>query len=258
MAGPLYDRIGRTYAATRVPDPRLAAAIRAAIGDDARTLVNVGAGTGAYEPTDLEVIAVEPSPTMTAQRTPRTNVTVVDATAERLPLGDDSVDVALTVFSDHHWPDRAAGLREMARVAAKRVVLVNSEPDAADAFWLTREYLPAFHDLIPAPYRETAGLWRRELAQLLGTDAVTFTPLPVPHDCTDGFYAAYWRRPDAYLDPVVRDNISIFHRLAHDDAIARLAEDLETGAWRERHEQLLQQDALDVGLRIVVAELRAR
>src|SRR5215467_2066714 len=109
MPDPLYDRIGRTYTATRVPDPRLAAAIRAAIGDDARTLVNVGAGAGAYEPTDLdEVVAVEPSPTMTAQRTPRANVRVVTAGAERLPLPDDSVDVALTVLSDHHWTDRAA------------------------------------------------------------------------------------------------------------------------------------------------------
>jgi SAM-dependent methyltransferase len=255
MPGPLYDRIGRTYAATRVPDPRLAAAIRAAIGDDARTLVNVGAGAGAYEPTDLDqVIAVEPSATMTAQRPPRENVRVVRAAAERLPLDDDSVDVALTVFSDHHWGDRAAGLRELARVAARRVVLVNAEPDAADAFWLTREYLPAFHTLIPRRYRDTPGLWRRELGALLG-GPTTVTPLPVPHDCVDGFYAAYWRRPDAYLDPVVRDNISVFHRIEHADGIARLSDDLATGAWRRRHERLLQQDALDVGLRIVVAEL---
>jgi SAM-dependent methyltransferase len=252
---PLYDRIGRTYSATREPDPRLAAAIRAAIGEDVRTVANVGAGTGAYEPSDLDVIAVEPSPTMTAQRAPRENVRVVEAAAERLPLADDSVDVALTVFSDHHWRDRAAGLRELARVAARRVVLVNSEPDAADAFWLTREYLPGFHDLIPAPYREQSGSWRHELHERFGTDAITFTPLPIPHDCADGFYAAYWRRPHAYLDPIVRDNISIFQRIEHDDAIARLANDLDTGAWQARHEQLLQQETLDAGLRIVVAEL---
>jgi SAM-dependent methyltransferase len=251
---PLYDRIGRTYTTTRVSDPHLDAAIRAAIGQDVRTVVNVGAGTGAYEPLDLDVIAIEPSPTMTAQRVPRENVRVVEAVAERLPLADDSVDVALTVFSDHHWPDRAAGLRELARVAARRVVLVNSEPDAADAFWLTRDYLPAFHGLIPAPYRAQPGLWRRELRQRLGTDAITFTPLPVPHDCVDGFYAAYWRRPHAYLDPIVRDNISIFRLVEHADAIARLADDLDRGAWHARHEQLLQQETLDVGLRIVVAE----
>lgn len=252
---PLYDRIGRTYTTTRVSDPRLDAAIRGAIGEDVRTVVNVGAGTGAYEPPDLDVLAVEPSRTMIAQRAPRENVRVVEAAAERLPLADKSVDVAFTVFSDHHWPDRTAGLREMARVAARRVVLVNSEPDAAAAFWLTREYLPAFHDLVPAPYREQPGLWRRELRQLFGTDAITFTPLPIPHDCADGFYHAYWRRPHAYLDPIVRDNISIFRLIEHDDAIARLADDLGTGAWHARHERLLEQETLDAGLRIVVAEL---
>lgn len=252
---PLYDRIGRTYATTRVPDPRLAAAIRAAIGDDARTLVNVGAGAGAYEPDDLEqVVAVEPSPTMRAQRSRRANVRVVDGTAERLPLDDDEVDVALTVFSDHHWTDRAAGLREMARVAARRVVLVNTDPDTFDAFWLTREYLPATHDLVPARYRDAPGLWRTELQRLLG-GRVTVTPLPVPHDCADGFYSAYWRRPEAYLDPAIRDNISVFHLVDHEDGIARLADDLATGAWHARHERLLRQETLDVGVRIVVAEL---
>lgn len=255
MAGPLYDRIGRTYATTRVPDPRLAAAIRTAIGDDVATLVNVGAGAGAYEPADLtRVIAVEPSPAMIAQRAPRPDVQVVQAGAERLPLEDAGADVALTVLSDHHWRDRAAGLRELARVARKRVVLVNSEPDAADDFWLTREYLPAFRDLIPARYREQRGLWRAELQALLG-GRLSVRPLPVPHDCADGFYAAYWRRPEAYLDATVRDNISVFRRIEHGDAIARLAHDLGTGAWHERHQDLLRRDALDVGLRIVVAEL---
>lgn len=251
---PLYDRIGQTYATTRVPDPRLARAIRAAIGADAQSLVNVGAGTGAYEPDDVpDLIAVEPSATMRAQRrTPAARV--LDARAERLPLADDSVDVALTVLSDHHWVDRAAGLRELARVARRRVVLVNTEPDAAGAFWLTRDYLPGFLDLIPARYRRRPGAWREELADLLGsTPAVT--PLLVPHDCADGFYSAYWRRPHAYLDPAVRDNISVFRRLAHEHAIARLAEDLASGAWQERHHALTTADALDVGLRIVVAEL---
>ncbi len=258
-AAPLYDRLGRTYAATRVPDRRMAAAIREAIGD-ARTLVNVGAGTGSYEPTDLDlVIAVEPSAAMRAQRPPSApgrRVQLLDATAERLPLEDDAVDVALTVFSDHHWADRAAGLRELARVARRRVVLVNSEPDAARDFWLTDEYLPGFLDLIPPPYRQRPGLWRDELRELLQTNAITFAPLLVPHDCTDGFYQAYWRRPHAYLNPTVRDNISVFRLVPHDDAIARLADDLDSGAWHRRHARLLHQPALDAANRVVVAELR--
>lgn len=250
----LYDRIGRTYATTRAPDPRIARAIRAAIGDDARTLVNVGAGTGAYEPPDLDVIAVEPSATMRAQRAPGDPARLLDASAERLPLPDASVDVALTVFSDHHWGDRAAGLRELARVARRRVVLVNSDPALADAFWLTREYLPAFHDVIPPPYRGATDRWRTELTTLLG-GRVRFDVLPVPHDCADGFYSAYWRRPEAYLDPAIRDNISIFRLVDHAGAIAALRADLTSGAWHARHADLLARDALDVGLRIVVAEV---
>jgi SAM-dependent methyltransferase len=263
----LYDRIGRTYAATRVPDPRLARAIRDAIGDGVRSLVNVGAGTGAYEPRDVpEVIAVEPSAAMRAQRRARDDdhdhdaggarprVRTIDATAERLPLGDDAVDVALTVLSDHHWADRAAGLRELARVARHRVVLVNSEPDAADDFWLTRDYLRGFHDLIPARYRERPHAWRDELRALLGGN-IHVSPLLVPHDCADGFYPAFWRRPHAYLDPRVRDNISVFRRVPHAEALARLAADLDRGAWHDRNGALLTADAHDVGLRIVVADL---
>jgi SAM-dependent methyltransferase len=252
----LYDRIGHTYATTRAPDPRLAAAIHAAIGDDVRTVVNVGAGTGGYEPRDLTVIPVEPSPTMTAQRASDdpARARTITASAEALPLPDDSVDVALTIFSDHHWTDRAAGLRELARVARRRVVLVNSEPSAARDFWLTDEYLPGFLELIPQRYRDDPGLWRAELQDLLG-GRIRVTPLPVPHDCTDGFYQAYWRRPEAYLDPAIRDNMSVFRLVPHDDAIARLREDLATGAWHDRHAALLTADARDLANRIVVAEL---
>jgi SAM-dependent methyltransferase len=252
----LYDRIGRTYAASRAADPRLAAAIRAAIGD-ARSVVNVGAGAGAYEPPDLDVIAVEPAAAMTAQRLPGSTALVLDATAEAIPLPDDHVDAALAVLSDHHWADRAAGLRELARVARRRVVLVNSEPDAAPGFWLTRDYLPDFLTLIPDRYRATPGLWRGELRTLLG-GAVRFAPLPIPHDCADGFYHAFWRRPDAYLDPAIRDNISVFRALPPErvaEATRRLAADLASGAWHSANHALRQSDAHDAGLRVVVAEL---
>jgi SAM-dependent methyltransferase len=251
----LYDRIGRTYAGSRATDPRLAAAIRAAIGD-ARSVVNVGAGTGAYEPPDLDVVAIEPSPAMTAQRAPGDRARVITAAAERIPLPDDGADVALAVLSDHHWTDRAAGLRELARVARRRVVLVNAEPAAAAAFWLTRDYLPEFLELIPARYRDDPARWRDELTALLG-ERTTFHPLPIPHDCADGFYHAFWRRPEAYLDPAIRDNISGFRLLPPDrldDALARLAADLASGRWHERNAALLTRDEHDAGLRLVVAE----
>jgi SAM-dependent methyltransferase len=252
----LYDRIGRTYATSRVADPRLAAAIRAAIGD-ARSVINVGAGAGAYEPTDLDVVAVEPAPAMTAQRPRHSSARVLQASAEAIPLPDDHADAALAVLSDHHWTDRAAGLRELARVARCRVVLVNSEPDAAPGFWLTRDYLPDFLTLIPERYRATPGLWRDELRALLG-GIVRFAPLPIPHDCADGFYQAFWRRPDAYLDPAIRDNISVFRALPPErvaDATRRLAADLASGAWHDANHALLESESYDAGLRIVVAEL---
>ena len=250
---PLYDTIGRTYATSRRADPRIAARIRAALGD-AKSLVNVGAGTGDYEPRDLDVVAVEPSPVMIAQRPPG-SARAVQGTAEALPLADDSVDVAMAINSDHHWPDRAAGLREMRRVARRRVVLLNSDPDAALDFWLTRDYLTGFLDLIPEPYR-VPGSWRAELRELLGD--VRLQDVGVPHDCVDGFYQAYWRRPRQYLSAEIRDNISVFRRLPRADvdaAVAHLRRDLDGGTWQARNVDLLDRDVLDVGLRLIVADV---
>lgn len=247
----LYDRIGATYTATRRPDPRMAAAIHAALGD-AESVVNVGAGAGAYEPDDRDVLAIEPSATMIDQR-PEDAAMAIQATAERLPLLDESVDAAMTVFSDHHWFDRAAGLQELWRVARERVVLVNADPALADAFWFTAEYLPEVHDLIPPRYR-APGAWAAELAELLGP--IEQHVLPVPHDCADGFYYAFWRRPEAYLDPTVRSNISIFQAVPGNAvmrALQQLEADLASGAWHERHADLLEREEADLGVRIVIA-----
>jgi SAM-dependent methyltransferase len=249
----LYDEIGRGYSRRRRADPRIAAQIEAALGD-ARTVVNVGAGAGSYEPRDRQVVAVEPSAEMIAQR-PEGAAAVVQADAEALPFEDDSFDAAMAVLTDHHWPARAAGLREMRRVARRTVVVVNADPSLAQRFWLTGEYLPGFLSLIPKPYRE-AGHWAAELRELLG--AVELQPLLVPHDCRDGFYQAYWRRPRAYLQRQVRESISVFHRLPADevaDAVERLRRDLEDGTWERRHARLLDEDELDVGLRLAIARL---
>jgi SAM-dependent methyltransferase len=247
----LYDRIGVTYTTSRRPDPRIARAIRRAVGD-AASVVNVGAGAGAYEPGDVDVIAVEPSEAMSAQRRPG-SARVIAASAEALPLADNSVDAAMAILTDHHWTDRPAGLRELRRVARRRVVLFNADPALAGAFWLTRDYLPAFAAIIPPAYREP-GFWQHELSEILGE--VRVTPVPIPHDCADGFYGAYWRRPDAYLDPRVRGNISVFRLLPEPDvdrALTRLAADLESGRWHEAYASLLDRDELDLGYRLVVA-----
>jgi SAM-dependent methyltransferase len=251
--GPGYDAIGRTYTATREPDPRLAAALEAGLGD-ARSVVNVGAGTGSYEPEGREIVAIEPSAVMIAQRSPGA-ARVLQATAEALPLEDDSVDAAMAILSDHHWRDRPAGIRELARVARRRVVLMNFDPADAGEVWLNRDYFPGFMRLVPGPYRRR-GYFEEELRGML--PGVRVTAVPIPHDCRDGFYYAYWRRPRAYLDARVRENISVFHLLPPsevEEGVARLEADLSGGGWEERNGDLLDREELDVGLRLVVAEL---
>jgi SAM-dependent methyltransferase len=238
----LYDRIGATYTTTRRADPRIAARIHAALGD-ARTVLNVGAGTGNYEPADRDVTAVEPSETMIAQRPPGA-APVVRASAEALPFADGSFDAAMAVLSNHHWPDQPAGLRELRRVA-RRAVLFTFDSAYADAGWIT-EYLPGF--------RRLKGLTLDQIIGSLGGARVE--RMPVPHDCADGFLSAYWRRPEAYLDPRVRAGISVFAQLEPaevDRCVTRLAADLASGAWHARHADLLTLDELDLGYCVLVA-----
>jgi SAM-dependent methyltransferase len=240
--GAAYDSIGRTYATTRRPDPRIARLIDEALGD-AVTVVNVGAGTGSYEPRDRRVVAVEPSLTMIRQR-PRDAAPAIVGRAEELPLADQSVDAALAVLTVHHWTDQARGLSELRRVARDRVVIFTWDPGSQDAFWLSdyaREHVAHFPRL--AAYEQALG-------------PLDVRPVPVPHDCEDGFAAAFWRRPEAYLDPLVRANISSLASLTEEElagSIARLADDLASGAWARRYGHLLELDELDVGYRLLVA-----
>lgn len=252
MAEAAYDRIGIGYSQHRRADPHIAAQIKDALGD-AQSVLNIGAGAGSYEPVDREVTAVEPSSQMIAQR-PSDAAPVVQARAEKLPFADKNFDAAMAIISDHHWSDRAAGLGEMLRVARHRVLILNADPGRAESFWLTRDYLPGFLHFIPGQYRRP-GYWEQELQGLLGP--VEVRPVPVPHDCRDGFYQAYWRRPHAYLDQRIRDSISVFHRLPRAEvagAMERLCGDLDEGRWEERNGHLREERELDVGLRLVVAK----
>lgn len=244
MTQPVYDRIGVGYAELRVPDPRIAGHLHRALGD-ARSVVNIGAGTGSYEPTTT-VIAIEPSAVMVGQR-PAGTASAVRAVAEALPLADKACDAALAVLTTHHWQDPALGLAEMARVSRRQVVLTWDQAFTAERFWFLSDYLPE------AAVRE---------ASLAAVDTVTAAwpdarvlPVPVPWDCTDGFFAAYWRRPEAFLVPAVRASISglaLLDPSLVDQAVRRLAADLDSGAWHDRHADLLDREELDCGYRLVV------
>jgi SAM-dependent methyltransferase len=242
----LYDTIGATYTATRHTEPRIAARIWAALGD-ARTILNVGAGTGSYEPPDRHVLAVEPSSLMRAQR-PAGAAPCVAATAESLPFDDQSFDAAMAVCTVHHWQDPIAGLREMRRVARRVVVFAGDTSDPGQ-FWLTRDYLPEF-----AALRGCSAL--ASLTGLARAIGARMEPVPIPWDCADGFFEAYWRRPEAYLDENVRRGISVWATVGPDTeqrAVHSLRDDLASGRWTERNRDLLDLDAAELGLRLLIA-----
>jgi SAM-dependent methyltransferase len=249
MSSPAYNRIGLNYSDFRRPDPRIAAAIWKALGD-ARSVVNVGAGTGSYEPTDREVIAIEPSPVMIAQRPPEV-ASAIEGTAEDLPLAGKSVDAAMGVLTIHHWRDLGAGLTEMRRVARHRIVLLTLDAEAASETWLVKDYFPEAgsmdRDVMPSRARIRAGLPGAE-----------FEAVPVPRGCLDGFTSALWDRPELLLDPEVRRASSTWHRIspkATERGLERLSAELENGRWDEKYGHLRTQAELDIGLRLVREEL---
>ena len=243
----LYDEIGVGYGRYRLPDPRIAAAITAALGD-AASVLNVGAGAGSYEPSGRPVVAVEPSLAMIRQRR-RGSAPVVQASATHLPFCDAAFGAALAVLTVHHWADRARGLAEMSRVSRQRVVILTWDP-AFSGFWLVDDYFPEIW-AIDRPIFPSIDQFRRVLGN------VESRPLLIPHDCTDGFIGAYWRRPEAYLDPGVRRAISTFSKIGDvEPGLARLRRDREDGTWQRHHGHLLNRHEIDLGYRLVISSRR--
>lgn len=241
-----YDVLGRGYAGRRRPDPRLAAAIRTAVGPT-QSVLNVGAGTGSYEPGGAGVVALEPARRMLDQRSRRDNA--VEGIVESLPFPADAFDVVLGVLTLHHWRDLAQGLRECQRVARERVVLLTWDP-ADPGFWLSQDYFPAVLELDRRIFPTMP-----ELAAHLPGARVE--PLPLPADCIDGFLCAFWRRPEAYLDPEVRRSMSTLMRIGPlDEGVERLRADLKGGVWHQRNGHLLELEELELGYRLVTAPIR--
>lgn len=245
-----YERHGQEYAVLRQTDPRIAAQVHAALGDS-RTVLNVGAGAGSYEPSDRYVLAVEPSATMRAQR-PVTATPAVDATAERLPFDDDSFDAGMAMVTIHQWSDVEQGLREMRRVSRGPVVILTVDAPALWKFWLA-DYFPEVIALdqtrFPTIERVTGALAR-------GSSDVRVEPVPVPVDCTDGFGEAFYGRPEAFLAPQVRAATSGFgltDPVAVQRGVERLRADLASRAWDRVHRHLRGQAAYEGAMRLVVA-----
>ena len=243
-----YDRIGEGYALTRREDPQIAAAIRRALGD-ARSVVNVGAGTGSDEPADRYEIAVEPSDVMAAQRPP-TIPPAIRASAGTLPLRD-GVDAAMAVVTIHHWDDELeAGIEELRRVARDTVVIVTYDPEVSGAMWLMADYLPEVAELdrrtFPTPELVVSLLGGRTRVEVV----------PIPRDTPDWMLGSFWAHPERVLDEQARAATSGFARM--DPAVVQrvvreVGRDLESGAWDERHGHLRALEAFDAGLRLIVS-----
>jgi SAM-dependent methyltransferase len=230
----------------RRPDPRTEARIRSALGSKG-PIINVGAGAGSYEPSDLPVVAVEPARVMLAQR-PAGAAPAVRAVAEAMPFADVTFAAGMAVLTVHHWRDLSLGLKELSRVVQGPIAVLSWDREIFNRYWMVAEYVPASRTLdldLPRP---------EAIAEFLGGGRVEI--VPVPADCTDGFYAAWWRRPEAYLEPAVRRGISGLARLSPaqvDPGIQRLADDLSSGEWHRRHADLLELDSYDAGYRLIVA-----
>jgi len=240
----IYDAIGHGYAHNRQADPAIMAMIDEALGD-ARSVVSIGSGAGSYEPSDREVVAVDASAVMISQR-PREAAPAIQAVAQALPLRSRSFDAAIAVLTVHHWPDVDAGLTEMRRVASHQIVLT-FDSDIHCRHWLT-DYVPELGDVFrTAPAVET-------VADAL--DARVVRTVPLAHDTPDGMTIAYWRRPHAYLDPARRAGgsaLQLVDPAALERGLRKIEDDLASGAWQERYGNLLKEQAMDYGLRLVVA-----
>jgi SAM-dependent methyltransferase len=249
LPGRRYERIGHGYAAVRREDPRIAAIVHEALGD-ARTVVNVGAGAGSYEPRDRHVIAVDPSDVMACQR-PRELAPAIRATAAALPLRDDDVDAAMAILTVHHWDaEQERGVRELRRVSRGPVVILTFDAEVSGRMWLVTDYLPQVGELDRRIFPTIA-----QLTDWLGPDTSVRT-IEVPADTPDWTFAAFWAHPERILDPAARAATSGFARTdpaVVDRVVDRVRADLESGAWDVRHGDLRGLDAYDAGLRLVVS-----
>jgi SAM-dependent methyltransferase len=243
-----YDRFGQKYSGYRQTDPRIAAYVNRALGD-AKTILNVGAGAGSYEPADRYVVAVEPSAVMRSQRADNNRVPAIRATAGELPFDDDAFDASMAMVTVHHWPDMRKGLQELRRVTKDRVVIMTFDPDALDNFW-NAQYFPELIAVEKARYPQIDFI-----KECLGGSCEVIN-VPVPLDCTDGFQEAFYGRPEAFLEKGVRQSQSAWGFLPgglEEQLVQRLADELSSGAWDKKYGHFRTQPEFVCALRLIVS-----
>lgn len=244
---PIYDDIGVNYSVTRSTDPKIAAQLYPEL-EGATRIVNIGAGTGSYEPENIDLVAVEPSAEMISQRAHESHP-VKQASAEQLPFDDNSFSHAMTILSMHHWGDKSRAFNEINRVATEKFVAISWDPES-EPFWLTRDYFPEIYEM------------DRKIFPKLGDfseffDDVKIRPLHIPNDCEDGFFAAFWKRPKAYLNSEVRQATSPFSKVNNlEEGLKKLEDDLKNGTWAKNNQALLNASTLDVGYRLITTKVR--
>lgn len=244
---PIYDEIGKSYSVTRSTDPKIAKQLYAEL-EGATRIINIGAGTGSYEPAGVDLVAVEPSAKMIAQR--RVGAYRVEqASAEKLPFEDNSFSHAMTINSMHHWVNKPLAFSEINRVATEKFVAITWDPES-EPFWLTRDYFTEIYEMDKVIFPSMV-----EIKDYF--DDVKVRPLEIPADCQDGLFAAFWKRPDAYLNEQVRASTSPFSKVTNlEEVLQTLKADLASGAWADKNKAILNLSALDVGYRLVTATVR--
>lgn len=243
----IYDDIGTNYSATRRTDPKIAKQLYAEL-QGATRIVNIGAGTGSYEPENVDLVAVEPSSKMISQREIGSHP-VEQAFAEHLPFEDRSFSHAMAVLSMHHWTNRTLAFGEINRVVTEKFVAITWDP-TADPFWLTRDYFPEIHEMDKDIFPDL-----EELNEHF--DEVKMSPLQIPGDCIDGFLAAFWKRPAAYLRREVRQAMSPFAKIKNlSEGLQKLEDDLASGAWVKNNHSILGLSSLDAGYRVISAKVK--
>jgi len=239
-----YNKLAESYQKYRKPDSRIAERILYHVGDSEKIL-NVGAGIGSYEPSRADIVALEPSYGMILQRS-HSQTKLIQGIAEHLPFRDNYFDVSMGVLTLHHWTDITSGLQEIIRVTRNKIILL-TWVGYGEKFWLEK-YIPEImgvdFDLFPT---------LEELERILGD--ILIETIKIPHDCTDGFMCAYWRRPEAYLDSNVRKAISTFSRISNiQNRLEVLQDEISSGEWNKKYAYLLEKESLDLGYRLVVSE----